>query len=199
VVLKTPVGKEHTLAFSLSVPLPPEPAEEGRVLAIPLAWPEEATRCTTKVRVFGDPTVQPVLIGEGAWSDEPKEDVPGKPILPSLVWLSQGFEVPLKLRLSPSAMPLLPAVAVDRLLVQVAIAEGGYQTYRARFHISKLTQRELDLELPSSPASLNVSVLLNGTELPKLNVVDENGNLTHPARIIRSFAAQPALYHKLTI
>ncbi|MEI5604336.1 hypothetical protein, partial [Streptomyces brasiliscabiei] len=79
--------------------------------------------------------------------------------LPALVLRSGALQAPL--RLKQRAATALPTVAVDRVLVQATVGDGGHQSYRARFLIAKVSARHLDIELPGPPASLNLELLLD--------------------------------------
>jgi hypothetical protein len=70
----------------------------------------------------------------------------------------------------------LPTVVVDRALIQVVVDPGGQQTYRARFLVSRLKTRSLDVELPAPVADLNPEVFLRGQPLTRLQTV-EGGNV----------------------
>src|SRR5206468_2378346 len=130
--------------------------------AVPLLWPEGITSCKTKVRVWSDPGLQPLLEGT-LWEELPLELVPDRESLPALVLRSGGLNVPLRLK-KPETTPL-PTVAIDRALVQATVSEGGHQTYYVRYLIGKLNARTIDVELPGAPASLNLEMLLGGKRL----------------------------------
>jgi hypothetical protein len=187
--------KQPALALEYSFPLP-APDRSGRIkpFPLPLFWPDGATRCVTKVRIWSDPAVQPKL-SAGPWEVLPTEAVPDHDSLTSLVLRSAGVEAPLTLALTrPSGAPLA-SVIVDRVLIQAALAEGEQQTYRARFLLGKVSGRQLDVELPASPAALNLEVLLDGLRVPTLQAIDEDGNESETGRIVR-LQIEPELYRK---
>jgi hypothetical protein len=170
-----PLLTEYTFA------LPPArvPARKGaRAFAVPLPWPQEATRVSSKVRVWckpgATPALAPAVPGDAAWQDEGTEVVPGRDSLPALVVRGEGTRPPLRLALQ-DAPPEPPAnLLIERALVQVLLEEGGTQFYRARFRLSKLHANTLDVELPA-PVSDSVTghaavsaleVLLDGKKVP---------------------------------
>jgi hypothetical protein len=193
--------KEPALTLDYALPLPEtEKGSRTRRAAIPLFWPEGATRCTMKVRVWSDTGVQPLLIG-GAWEERPTEVVSERDSLPVLVLTgsgvqgAQGLEFPLTLRLTEPAGTPLTAIAFDRALIQAAIADGGQQNYRARFLLHRIQSRSLDLELPAAPAAINLEVWLDGKRLTTWQTLDDDGRETETGRIAR-IRVEPELYRK---
>jgi hypothetical protein len=178
----------------------PLPKTEGagqavsrRVVQVPLVWPENATREDAKVRVWSEAGVRP-LLGEihpaaEAWSDQGVEIVPGSEVLPSLVVRGSGLDLPLALRLvEPTSTPLASLVT-DRALVQVAIDEEGTHRYRARYLVSKLNARHLDIEFPIPAANCLVNVWL---DKKKIN----NWEPWEGAANVAQIPVQPKLYHQ---
>jgi hypothetical protein len=166
-------GREYTLTLEYLLPGPAEggPAEAGGLLrpgrlSVPLVWPESATRCETRLRVWneaaGGPGLAPVP-AEGPWEERPPEVVPERKSLPVLVLHGSGTGLGLVLRLEePAGRPRASAV-VERVLVQASPPEPGEQAYRyrARFLLRRLAARSLDLELPAA-ATLDLSLYLDG-------------------------------------
>src|SRR6185295_13409272 len=103
--------------------------------------------------------------------------------LPALVLRSSGLRVPL--RLKQHAVSALPTITLERVLVQAALGTGGHQSYRARFLMSRINTRQLDMELPGSPSSVNLDMLLDGKHLGSAQTVDEDGNEIDNGRIVR--------------
>ena len=66
---------------------------------------------------------------------------------------------PFRCTIPESSSPALPAVWIDRILIQAQTADG-VQKYRARFHLQKWQARSFDLELPSNAAE--VEIRMNG-------------------------------------
>lgn len=203
-------GKEHQLTLEYTFALdseqrpeatdPAEAAEHrkharstgaARGFTVPLIRPVQATRGQTRVRVWCDPGVQPSLAG-GSWAESATEIVPEQESLPVLV-LRGSHDAKLVLRLSePAIAHLAPAVA-DRILVAASVREGGTQSYRVRFLLSKLSARHLDLEMPVLLTRSDLDVRLDGKRVP-LHLVDESGHDTDIGTVLR-LQVEPALYH----
>jgi hypothetical protein len=189
--------KQPLLTLEYSLPLPEaEKKTHSRRFALPLFWAEGATRCLTKVRVWSDPGTQPALAG-GPWEELPTEAVAEHDSLPALV-LRSGAEAPLLLRLTESSGIPLASIVADRALIQAAVVEGEQQTYRARFLLSKLNSRHLDVEMPASIAALHLEVLLDGLRLTTVQVIDEDGSESETGRIAR-LRVEPELYRTPTV
>jgi hypothetical protein len=151
-------------------------------LAVPLVRPEVAAPGGTKVRVWSDPGVVPVAPG-GVWIQENIEEVQGHDRLPALVLTTQRLDTPLNL---PLATPEGPTVSVltERVLVRVAVTEGGGQSYRVGFLLERLDTRHLELELPSPTAGLGLRVTLGGKEV-YWDAVDDEGRRAPGGRVAR--------------
>jgi hypothetical protein len=170
------------LVLEYDFALPPRPGaaagkaergrSAGRPFPVPLLWPTDATRAETKVRVWCEPGVVPVLpdvpLPDERWKDRGSEVVPGRGSLPALVLEAEGKELPLTLRLVDSALPPLVDVLAERVLIQVAVDDKGDKRYRARFLLSKLDAEHLDIELPVPVARLPdlPQILLAGLKVP---------------------------------
>jgi hypothetical protein len=143
--------------------IPPEPNEPlTDAFALPLVWPEQATRIDAKVRVWCDPGVVPLLddAPDPIWRDRGSEATEGRISLPSLVLHASGVDLPLRLRLLP-AKSNLPPVVFDKGLVQVEINEEGAQRYRVRFLVSKLNSDHLIVEFPAPVTGVIPIISLN--------------------------------------
>jgi hypothetical protein len=149
------------LEYDFSVPA----VQEAPAFAVPLLWPERATRIDAKVRVWCDPGVAPALAGDlqGPWQDRGTEVVAERDSLPALVLQGTGVVLPLRLRLHEPGQSETAAVIFDRGLIQVILEADGSHYYRARFLIRKLNARNLDIELP--PAASVQSVKLDNHTL----------------------------------
>src|SRR5205814_10517234 len=92
---------------------PAGPLRPGR-LAVPLFWPEAATRCDARVRVWCESAAAPApvpVLAEGPWEEWPPEVVPERRGLPALVLAGSGTGLPLALRLEePAGRPRAAAV-----------------------------------------------------------------------------------------
>jgi hypothetical protein len=152
--------KERTLELEYAFAAP----AVGRV-AVPLLWPEQATRVETKVRLWSEAGAHPGLqvIQEGERWRQDHEVLPDSPSMPELVLHGQEKDVPLVLELRQGAWPTLASVLVERALIRAVALPGGSQTYRARFRLSRWNTRRLMLELP--PAASRLSVHLGRTRL----------------------------------
>jgi hypothetical protein len=129
---------------------------------VPLLWPEQATRLTSKVRIWCDPGMIPSMVQDSlaveTWRDRGPEIVPEKKALPGLVLHAAGPTLSLNLQLSEGATTL-PALVFDRGLIQFTLAEDGSQICRARFLVRQLNATHIDVRLPGPV--LNLSVALN--------------------------------------
>ncbi len=164
--------------------------DKAGVFAVPLIWPEGVTHCETRVRVWSEPGTQPVLDG-AQWDKLPLEVVADRDSLPAMVLRAAGLNVPL--RLTEQTVAALPTLAVDRALIQAAVSDGNQQAYRARFLISKMSAHSFDVELPATPAGINLEMFLDGKRVTNLRPVDEEGNPVEGGRIVR-IRVEPELY-----
>lgn len=169
-------------------------ADGSKAFTIPLVRARDATRADTKVRIWSDPGVELRLGSRDAWDEQPVEAVAEKESLPVLVVRGGGLKAPLTLMSTTALSPSLAPVVVDRTLVQVVVADGAYQNYRARFLIGRLSARHLDVEFPAPVASLNVALALDG-KTPRSQTVDANGKEVENGSIIR-LNVEPDLYRK---
>jgi hypothetical protein len=88
--------------------------------------------------------------------------------------------------------PVAPVV-IERALVQVMLADEGYQNYRARFLFTRLGARTLDLEMPAPLSGLNLEAMLDGKKLTQIQTVDSSGKVVDNGTILR-LALEPDLY-----
>lgn len=187
-------GKPLVLTLAYSFALPEiDPEFPARRFLVPLIWPQQATRGVTKVRVWTEPGVQPMLAG-GPWEEQPTEVVAGRDSLPTLVLRGSGLEIPLGLSLKESALPPLATVAIDRALFQVGVEENGLQSYRARFLITKLNVQTLDLKLPAPAPGIELEIELDGKELKSRRIVEDDPE----GRTVR-LQVEPTLYRRPAI
>ncbi|MCS6851426.1 MAG: hypothetical protein NZ700_09705 [Gemmataceae bacterium] len=186
-------GNGTRVSLEYGFPLP-EPERESRLrrVTVPLIWPEQATQCITKVRVWADPGVLPELVAS-PWDEQPLERVPDRDRLPALVLRGTGIDLPLTFRLHEPTLAPLATFVIDRVLVQARLDDSGEQTFRARFLLTRLSNRFLDLEFPASPASVNASILLDGKVVTRQLLVDEQGRPAETGRILR-LEIDPAVY-----
>ncbi|MCI0457882.1 MAG: hypothetical protein L0Z62_13020 [Gemmataceae bacterium] len=148
---------------------------------VPLAWPLEATRARTKVRLWTVPGILPALADAGpdelTWKERGTEVVPGKG-LPARVLLGEGLNLPLLVRLDPVA-PSLAGVVIDRALVQVRVDEEGAEHYRARFLVTRVNANHLDVKLPAASSPLSLQIKLGGEPAAYRGVRDGTGQVAH--------------------
>ncbi|MFL5338932.1 MAG: hypothetical protein ACJ8F7_02095, partial [Gemmataceae bacterium] len=124
--------KEQSVIFSYVTPLPPKESAAGRRrVGVGLYWPEGATRCETRLRLWVRPaatTFRPGL-SEGPWEELPTEAVADRASLPALVLRGGGIDLPLELALT-EVTGLTPAgLVAERVLIAATTAEAGRQDY----------------------------------------------------------------------
>jgi hypothetical protein len=132
------------------------------------------------------------LVGT-SWVELPTEIVPEQDSLPRLV-LRGGHESTLLLRLSEPAVTHLPSPVAERILVRATVQAGGMQTYRVRFLLSKVSARQLDLELPLLLTSSDLDVRIDGKRVAS-HFIDENGTEQEIGKLLR-LQVEPDLYRK---
>jgi hypothetical protein len=165
-------------------PLPPKRVERGEEspalfeppgnqnpVEVPFVRLAEATRTENKVRIWTESGVLP-SVDQGSWEEAPTEVVTGKDALPSLVIRSGNMENALQLRLTelPGTRPA--STIIPRALIQVAIDDPG-QIYQARFLVTQLHARRLEMSLPFPISQLNLTALVNGQRIQYLPFRDE--------------------------
>jgi hypothetical protein len=174
-----PAGKT-ALVLEYDFPLPLVGAAKQDFVA-PLIWPEQATQTETKVRLWGPPGTDPVLLAAGlpqlTWNDVGLEVVAGRSDLPIRVLQSEGPLAVLTLRLAPAPVTL-PSVVVERALVQVSVDDEGSEQYRARFLVTKLNAPSLDVRLPIALKNLDPKFTLDGKEIA-WKARDASGQVAH--------------------
>lgn len=155
-------ARADTLTVNYTLPMSDQ---VGRRLSIPLLGPADAARAETKARVWCDPGMHVELPGARGWEERPIEIVAERDSLPALVASTNRHDLPLTLALSaPEGSPLARFVA-DRALVSAAVTTEGFQLYRMRCWLSKLSGRHLDLDLPAPPASIKMEASLSEKRL----------------------------------
>lgn len=167
------------------------------LLAVPLVQPPAGTRVETKVRVWVEPGVRVVPADASAWVRLPAEILPEKDCLPSLVLRTVNPRPALALKQQRSAESPLASVVIDRALIQVTLADEGYQTYRARFLLARLGSRHLDLEMPAPLSGLNLEVTLDGKKVP-IQTLDASGKVVDNGTVLR-LNIEPDLYTRPVI
>jgi hypothetical protein len=187
VLLAKPLEKDRTLTLEYSFPLPPaaesllsEPvnpqaiavgraqtlaASRSRRIEVPLVGVEGATRSETKIRVWSEPGIQPALV-KGPWEERPTEVVAGQDSVPILVLRSLSPNASLRLELMDVAGIRSPAILIDRALIQVEITPENFQHYRARFLVTRINARRLDIHLPDPAVGTIPQVFLGGKQFP---------------------------------
>lgn len=205
VKLTPTTGKEQVLewTYSFSPESVAEPREEGAGpkpqaaggrYRLPLVRLAEATRADTRLRVWTDPGTWPALAG-GLWEEQPTEVVANRDSLPALVLHSGSLVYPLTLVFKEqAALPVAPVV-IDHALIQAAVAAGGGQSYRARFLVSRLNARHLDIEFPAPLALLSPELLLDGKKITRLQALPAGGQGNEAGSVLR-LPIEPGLFHK---
>ncbi|MGE3809341.1 MAG: hypothetical protein AB7K24_32145, partial [Gemmataceae bacterium] len=161
-------GPKVALVFNYVLNLPAMAGEQGarqRRIELPALHAARATEGRTQDRVWSEPQNGVALPSDlvdaaGAWQEQHTEIVAGRPALPALVLTSERRDAPLSLIEKESSLAALAPVMADRALIQVAVSENGDQVYRARFLLSRLSTRTLDLEFPNL-MGLNLKVFLD--------------------------------------
>jgi hypothetical protein len=157
--------------FALPTTAPAE-AGIGRAMApqfrVPLIWPEQATNVDTKLRIWSQPGIEPLVsessFAERAWKDLGTEVVAGQDSLPVKVLVNEGLDIPLLLRLE-TARAKLPIAIVDRVLAQVNVNEEGTEDYRVRFLLTRVHAGSIEVRMPLPVSSTVPQFLLNGKQV----------------------------------
>jgi hypothetical protein len=207
VKLTPTTGKEQILEWTYSFSLEavgepreegagPNPAAGGRY-QLPLVRVAEATHADTRLRVWTDPGIWPVLAG-GPWEEQPTEVVANRDSLPALVLHSGSLHYPLTLVLKEqTGLPVAPVV-IDHALIQAAVAAGGGQSYRVRFLVSRLNTRNLDIEFPAPLALLTPELFLDGKKITRLQALPAGGQGNEAGSVLR-LPIEPGLVRKPTL
>lgn len=169
------------------------PAKD-RYLPVPLVWVADATRAESKVRVWGEGCA---LLADGSWDELPCETVADKDTLPLLVLRSGYPGNRLALRWGDSAAPPVSAL-IERVLFQTEVSEAGEQRHRARFLVSRIGRRVLEVEFHQSLAGLRWDAFLDGKRLSRIRVVDASGQASETGTVLR-FDIEPELYHQAVV
>jgi len=162
----TVAGKSRVvLEYDFALPAPVEGKVAAPPIRVPLIWPEQATNVDTKLRLWTQPGIQPVVaetsLGDLTWKDAGTEVVPGQDSLPVRVLLGEGQYLPLLLRWE-TAPAKLPTAVIDRVLAQVNVNDEGTVDYRSRFLLTKLHAASVEVRMPLPLASVAPQFLLDG-------------------------------------
>jgi hypothetical protein len=163
------IGQDKTLAW---IKLPPENKDlfelhleydialtERNDAAIPLLWPEGASRREAKLRIWTEPGVTPTIVGLGdVWKERPLEEGPNGGAWPALVAAGAGPALPLTIQVATAAGRRLPSLVADRSLIQVRVDDDGTQAYRCRYLVRKFSGTSLDVELPMASAQAHFRI-----------------------------------------
>jgi hypothetical protein len=172
VFLAKPLEKEGSVTLEYSFLLPPaggSQPDSRTAFDVPLLKVKQATRSETRIRIWSEPGIQPTFL-KGSWEERPTELVAGQDSLPTLVLRSIGADPSLRLQLTDVAGIGSTGVLIDRTLIQVALSQENMQSLRARFLLSRINVRHLDIQLPGSPARPIPQVFLGDKRLPVLSV-----------------------------
>ncbi len=134
----------------------------GDRFAVPLVVPDMTASGESHVRVWSESGNLPSSPSKG-WTERNIEEVPNHRDLPVLVLHSSRTDLPLSLRCGEAAAGATALIEVA--LVRVEIGEGGVQTYRVSYRLSRLAGRNLDFELPAPVNSLKLVAALNGMQV----------------------------------
>jgi hypothetical protein len=148
---------------------------------VPLVVPEKVngeavTSIDTDVSVLTRPGVCVIPLG-GRWQElvgDPGEtdssggagahDSSAGAAPPACVLRGHGFEAPLKLRIVQSSDETLVAALVEAMLVRVAVAEDGTQTYRVGLRLAAIHSPSLDVAVPAAPLAIGLRMVLRPAE-----------------------------------
>ncbi len=173
-------GQGHLLVLEYAFAL-----DKGASIAVPLVVAADGMgplmQGDTKVRVWAEPGAAPTVAG-GPWSREDVEEVSGSDRFPSLVVRSGRPGAPLALRLGETVAVYV--VLVERALIRASVGEGGVQAYRARYLLTRLAARHLDVELPAPVSTLELRVRLDGRRVD-WETMDEKGRRNDGGRTAR--------------
>ena len=117
----------------------------GSNLAVPMLWPESATRVDTVLRIWGS-GVRRAERFIGPWRELPMEPAADREALPWFTLSSTGTSLPLSLEI-PEAAPA-PAFMMERGLMEVIFGNDGQASLRARYLIHRWAATDIDVELP---------------------------------------------------
>jgi hypothetical protein len=196
-----PAGEEHVLVLAYDFSLG-KPAGGSGAQVVPLVVPADALGAAvqgdTKVRVWAEPGTLPVLANsDKTWKEQSIEEVKGTDRLPALVLRpEQRVEAPLKLRFGETAA--VYTVLIERALVQATVGEGGAQSYRARYLLSRLAGRHLDIDFPAPVSTLELRIGLDGKRVA-WETVDEKGRPNDGGRTARLRLAPELVRHRAVL
>jgi hypothetical protein len=193
VTVAAPSAKEYVMLLEYSFLLS---EKTGTRIQVPLVRPLQATRMDTKVRVWADDAVLPAL-ASGPWEEQRLEVVPGRDSYPALVLRSDRLDGSLTLAVNETPAARLLPIVIDHALIQVQVAEDGSQRYRARFLLSRVHARTLDLGFPAPLSRLKPEFFLDHKKLTRWQPIagDQEGIDTAGARL----EITPELYHNAVI
>jgi hypothetical protein len=164
--LITPSGlfdKDHPLLLEYAFTLPEPRADPtghsvNREFEVPIVRAGKAPRGDLKVRIWCPPA-SAVSLARGHWEWLPLEPGDGD-VLPALVIRNNSDQADQPVLLLTETGLGAGSVQVDRVLIQASVSETGAQSCRARFRLSHLGGRYLDVELPGPAAAISLRVLL---------------------------------------
>jgi len=157
------------LQYFLTLPDPASRKPDDPPVRLALVTAGDSTFGETQVRLWSDPGLVPELVG-GDWAIKEIQEVKGAGRLPSLVLLSHQPEQELNLRLGSSGTAGRITVLIERALVRVNVVEGLGQIYRASYRLSRLSRRQIEVELPAPAETLHLRIKLDGqTVTPQIH------------------------------
>jgi hypothetical protein len=184
-------GRDQSALLSYTSPLATkESLPNGRKVEPGLVWPASVTQCETRLRLWTSPATvnQQPSLADGPWEELAVEPVPDRASLPALVLHGSGVVLPLTLQLADATGLAPSGVAVERALILVDVFDGGRQAYEVKLWVRRLSGTWLDIEMPASPAFLELlQIRLGDKRIDQIQVVDDAGRPTSAlqARTVR--------------
>jgi hypothetical protein len=170
VQLVGPVGQEHKLEMTYSLPLPDSNAQQATgtlpQLSIPFIALSSATQTETKVRVWSPSGLVPALGATAAWEEQRVQAVSDRDSLPCLVARSTNLGAPLVLGLREGATSSSPMI-VDRALIRASASIDGSKQYRAQFLIRRFSGEAVAMDMPA-PLE-NLELFLDGKKVTRFH------------------------------
>ncbi|HTT84838.1 MAG TPA: hypothetical protein VMF67_15285, partial [Rhizomicrobium sp.] len=181
-VLAKDGGKEWRLELRYTTRLAEQdraPLSGGPFL-VPLVALEQATAGEYKVRIWTDPGFLPRSASQ-RWQEQNIEEVKDR-ALPVLVLYSASPDSPLRLVLTDQAAGF--SALVERALMRVKLEEGGAQSWRTRYWLRQLAERDLDLLMPAAVETLKAQFYFNHRKVTPM-FVNEKGEISGGGNIAR--------------
>lgn len=143
---------ESKLVVSFALPLSGTEQSAPTPVPIELLWPSDATRLTTRLRVWNECGYH-LHRASGPWRELAAEASPERDSLPWRTLTGVGIDLPLSIRVGPPDEDDLPTATVERGLIQAWLTPDGGLAVRGRFVIGRWSPAGITLEVPSSVAA----------------------------------------------